>query len=284
MRSLFLAITAVVSLCGRPVLAVAGLLDAEYGAGFVWDRSADYDPGTVHGSSLGNPNTDAAGNGVWQMEYTDSAGDDLGGADPWYQGATSLARWDSDYFHNGRGTWARDNDLGGEFSQGHIVHLIDAWTVPHDYEYVPILRWLNPVPDPFEMTIEGTLGILWRGNRNLAADVAVDVVVAHLDASDGTTSLLYAETFDKPTHDGSQEELYVPFDPVSLWIEPADELLISLRARGTDIEKYILLADDLTMQMATIPEPSTLTLLFLGLMSLATYVVSRLGTLAFLST
>ena len=232
-------------------------VNAEYVPGFVWDRSVDFDEGTVAGSASGNPSTDAEGNGVWQMEYTMSAGDGLGGANPWYEGTTGLMAWDDSWF-GGTGKWARGDDLGGMITADGLNHSAEgAW-----YGFIPVVRWLNPVSDPFQMSVTGHVRANWRGANNQSANVDVDVIIAHEDSSEGTMSLLFAETLEKPTDDNSWEGLDVHVNIAAIQLESGDSLLISARAQGAADDFWMPLGDALTFQI--VPEPSTIALLGMG--------------------
>ena len=132
--------------------------EAGYTEGFIWDRSVDYDAGTVAFSTVGNPNTDAEGNGVWQMESTNAAGDGLGGASPWYEGATQLQVWDNSWYGGG-GLWARGDNVNPGIKNTAMTHNIGGTT----YANVPLIRWLNPVVQGYWIDITGSLTEGWAG-------------------------------------------------------------------------------------------------------------------------
>jgi len=236
---------------------------AGYYYGFVWDRSADYDPGTTHGSSDGNPNTDTNGNPVWSLESTNAAGDGLGGANPWYQGATQLEVWDSSWYGGGP-TWARGDNVNPGISPTSLTHNISNSSL---HGNVPLVRWFSPVDESFSLQITGSLTENWRGGGGLSDNVDFDVAIAHFDASANTYDTLFGEVFEKPTDDQSWESLTKDV-AVFATIEPGDQIIVSHRGqtpspRGST---WPNLADDLIFTQT--PEPATLTLLGLGALAL----------------
>lgn len=225
------------------VLTGAGRLKAEYGYGFIWDRSEEYQDGTIQGSSQGNPNLDSMGNAVWSMESTNEAGDGLGGENPWYEGVTTPAVWDASWYGRPFGAWAQGNDACACLLSDYFEHTLRGeWS----YKHVPMVRWLNPVDQPFEMEITGEIEVQWNGE--MPADVDTDVIIAHLDVSQGTTTLLYSKVFEKPTSDHSVEILvdtvHIPF----ILIEPGDQLLISGRGHHPASSAYNDICDDLILR------------------------------------
>jgi hypothetical protein len=240
----------------------AGSAEAGYMVGFTWDRSVDYDAGTVHGSSLGNPNTDAEGNPVWSMESTNSAGDGLGGANPWYKGATQLQVWDNSWYGGGP-VWARGDNTNPPIGSTGLTHNISSGGT---YGNVPLIRWINPIDRDVQIDIDGDLTVLWRGGGGQAGNVDFDVAIAMVDVSEGTTNLLWGELYEKPTDDTSWESLSMPVAISGLWLEPGDELLIGHRGQGTAGNTWPNLADNLTLTITGIvPEPSALALAVVGL-------------------
>jgi hypothetical protein len=237
----------------------AGPAAADYIKGFTWDRSADYDPGTVPGSSLGNPNTDAEGNGVWQMESTDLAGDGLGGINPWYQGPTQVQVWD-DSWYGGGPAWTRGDNVNPPMSAGDMTHNVGGGT----YGNIPLVRWLNPVEHGLFLDIEGTLTERWRGGGGVSSNVDFDVVIAHYDLSTDTYNVLFGQLFEKPTDDNSWEDLSVPVSISNYWVAPGDAILISHRGLSTAGSTWPNLQDDLVFELHDFPEPGTVTLLVFG--------------------
>lgn len=244
-------------------LAVTATSAQAYMYGFVWDRSVDYDPGTIHGSSLGNPNTDAMGIGVWQMESTNSAGDPLGGANPWYEGTTSIQVWDNSWYGGGP-TWARGDNVNPPMGSANVTANVSNAALLGN---APLVRWTNPVDRPFPLEISGDLTINWRGGGGKSGNVDFDVAVVHFDASANTYDLLFGETYEKPTDDDSWTSLSMAVHIGQVWVEPGDQIIISPRGLSASGSTWPHLVDDLTLTM--MPEPASLSLLGLGALGLA---------------
>jgi len=237
---------------------------ANYGYGFVWDRSVDYDAGTIHGSSAGNPNTDSQGSAVWAMESTNAAGDGLGGANPWYEGATQLQVWD-DSWHGGSGLWARGDNDNPPITSTALTHNISNASL---HGNIPLVRWFSPVAETITLEITGSLTENWRGGSGLSDNIDFDVAIVHFDASLNTYEVLFGELFEKPTDDQSWESLTRDV-AVSATIEPGDQILVGHRAltpspRGST---WPSLTDNLVFTQT--PEPTSLALLGLGALGLA---------------
>jgi len=243
------------------VVAPAMSAHAGYYYGFVWDRSADYDPGTTHGSSAGNPNTDAQGATVWSMESTNSAGTGLGGANPWYTVATQLQVWD-DSWYGGGPTWARGDNSNPPIGSTSLTHNISNSSV---HSNIPLIRWLNPLDETGILQITGTLTENWRGASNACGNIDFDVAIVHYDASALTYDVLYGELFEKP-HDDTRLESLSDSIALSVLVEPGDQIIVSHRGRATSGNSWPNLSDDLTLRL--VPEPTSLALLGLGALGL----------------
>ena len=250
MRWLFLFMLAGLVLVGSPAAK------AEYVAGFVWKRSADYDEGTTQNSTIGNPNTDSEGAGVWQYETTDTAGDGLGGANPWYEGNTALMVWDGSWYGRTFGVWAQGEDTCAPILADRFHHTLRSELYGDLFHsHVPIVRWLNPVSVPLELKITGTLSLCWGGPQ--PADVDMDLLIGFLGASEDTITPLYAKTFEPP--DDGSNNLSDAVDIPSLWIDPGDQVIISGRAHSPAPYAFNKVYDDLTFQINSIvPAPSKL--------------------------
>jgi hypothetical protein len=246
---------------GAGLLAVGLLVclesptQAAYYHGFVWDRSVDYDAGTTHGSTAGNPSTDAEGNPVWRMESTNAAGDGLGGPNPWYEGATQLQVWDSSWFGGGP-VWARGDDVNPPIGSTNLTHNISNSGV---YNNVPLIRWMNPLSFATKIDIAGDLTVLWRGGGGLSDNIDFDVVIVQRSGS--TYNVLFGEVFEKPTDDQTWEELTKSVSLPGIWVQPGDEILIGHRGHSPATRAaWPNLQDNLTFEIAAIavPEPTTM--------------------------
>ncbi len=234
--------------------------EAGYTEGFIWDRSVDYDPGAIPFSPVGNPNTDAEGNGVWQMESTNAAGDGLGGASPWYEGATQLQVWDNSWYGGG-GVWARGDNVNPYVNQGSLLHNINPAS---NWVHIPLVRWLNPIAQGYWIDITGSLTENWRGPGGQAANIDFEVVIAHLDAETGLYTVLFGDLFEKPTDDTSLESLTKAVSISGVYLTAGDQILISHRGL-TSGSAWPSLNDNLEFELTEfIPEPATMTLLAFG--------------------
>jgi hypothetical protein len=251
------------------VLAGVSLASNPYVEGFVWDRTADWVPGTIEGSTAGNPCVDAAGNPVWHYQsfrnVPDGAG--LGSPNPWYKTQTIVPLvWDWDSYGD---RWS--------ISAGNPWPCVaDGWMNHHacDYENllysdVPLVTWANPAADPIRVSIKSKPGqspaeffVGWRGFQPPITDV--DVAVVHHDVSTSTYNLLYGVTVPKPTDNHSVETVVLdPLEIDDLLIEPGDEILITARAADDPYGPgFITFADG--VEITVVPEPMTLGLLALG--------------------
>jgi len=263
---------AVASAASAALLFAGVLPAATYGPGFVWDRSVDYDAGTVHGLTLGNPNTDSQGVGVWRMESTNGGGDPLGGANPWYQDDTTIQVWDNSWYGGG-GVWARGDNVNPPMGQDSITMNVSNTGLRGT---APLVRWINPVHAGVELEITGELTVNWRGGGGQSGNVDFDVVIAHVDKQNGTTSVLFGETFEKPHDDTTWESLSMPVDLLADGIGEGDEIIISAWGLGTSSSTWPNLADDLSFELtAVVPEPATMGLLALAAGALGGYIRRR---------
>ena len=240
-------------------LTIPTAVNAEYLAGFIWDRSNEFDQGTTPGSTVGNPNTDSEGNSVWQMEYTRAAGDGLGGSNPWYQGQVDLMVWDDDWFNRG-GVWAAGDNLNPCISDIACTHnLLDG-----NFSRIPVVRWINPVEQCFCMTIDGPLTISWEGISGQADNIDAEVVIAHVDASLSTINVIYSRVFEKPTDDRTPESVEENIAISSLCIAPGDEVVLSVRgqsvspSQGGEPHGWLGFYDNLTFEIARASIPGDL--------------------------
>ena len=240
---------------------------AQYTPGFLWDRSADYTPGTVEGASDGNPNLDSAGSPVWEMGWVGYGGR-LGEVDPWYEASITPSVHDANWYGGALSAWCAAPDTGafiGEFGMQQGLNNSSG-------ALLPIVRWVNPVSSPVQVDVEGTLQIEWDG-FSTAPDTDVDVAIVH-ESAGGTFTPLFVTTFVKPTPGTSIEAS--PLVPVSVQgvaLQPGDAIRISLQTRVQGLTAdWIDLLDDLTIQIPGAPpvpslSPIPATTLVLGLLA-----------------
>ncbi|MCK4659135.1 MAG: hypothetical protein KAV82_06395, partial [Phycisphaerae bacterium] len=210
--------------------------------GKVWDRSEDWVPGTTHGSTAGNPANDSYGNPVWSYEW--AQGGALGSGTPWYAQPPTLLVWDDDWFEHGVGCWARADNACPPISGGLTQCLSSsAWN------YVPLVRWANPMGDGFQLDIEGVLTVMWSGQNGVGSPCDVDVVIAHADVSAGTTIPLYAVTASKPTPGdsvGDTVDLPVQLDDVV--VDAGDSIVFTFRTRVSIQNRWNYLDDNVILR------------------------------------
>ncbi len=234
---------------------------ATYNDGFIWDRSADWVPGAIDGSTAGNPAVDSQGSPVWQYELVQ--GDEFGGQNPWYQGTPVLLSADTAWFQNvvRNVVWSAGDDVLPAINELALYHLSkDTGGVYGVWEDMPLVRWLNPTGETISLAVVGELTVGWRHAG--VASLPVDVAIARANANAGTATLLYSATVGNPGGDG---ELSLPIS-IAAQMEPDDSLIITHRASGMLDGTYVAMLDDVQLvKMATIvPEPATLAVLALG--------------------
>ena len=223
------------------VVSGAGLLaeraDAQYTPGFVWNRFADYDAGTEAGANYlaGNPSTDSVGNLVWSHEWC--IGGDLNSTNPWWRNPAHLMVWDLSWYGGGS-LWAAGDNVNPPIGRSGLTHN----TQSEPYPRVPRVRWRNPLARSAVVRLSGQLTVIWTGGGGHAQPNTIDVVIG-LNRADGTTSVLYSATVDKPTNDNSEESLPLPIDVPSVAVDPGDSIVITHRAR-TQNGGWIELLDD----------------------------------------
>lgn len=247
-------------LAAAPVLAgLAGTAQADT----TWRRAADWVPGASQGSTVNNPSLDGSGKPVWQYEYT--TGGSLGSSSPWYKNPGTLMKWDGDFYGSEIGVWSRSDDKNPPISRLRLVHNV-AESV---FQYMPTVRWMNPVGDGAELAIDGTLRVVWDGQGGMGFDNDTDVVIAKYDASTGETDAIYATTVSKP-HAGPSitDFIDLPVHLTGISLDEGDNILVSLRSADAVYPgAWNGLRDDLTFSVASIPAPGAATLL--GLAGLA---------------
>ncbi len=212
-------------------LALASLVSvpcgfAQYSTGFSWNAGQDYQPGSVHNSSAGNPNLDAEGNPVWN-QLVFHGGDVRESGSPWYDQPFNHMVWDSDYYGFG-GHWARADDQSPITNTSYMQHDL------HDsvsFGSAPAYRWDNPLTTTQTLRLRGDLQMYfsnWGGGS--LPNVGVDIVIFHDDVSTGSRQFLVSTTVTNPGHLGQQ---IISLGDHSFVVEPGDQLTMSIRARST---------------------------------------------------
>lgn len=275
-------------------IGVASAHAAGYTPGYLWNRSQQWSGGVTPGSSLGNPDDDSLGNPTWVHETTSGGG--LNSANPWYAQTSEKMVWDNYWFGNGgQPVWAREyaGQESGPAQNLNVNPPISRWALTHDvsvdfhsWQYVPQVRWLNPVGDGALVDIFTYSGhpltVEWTGGNGLSPNFDVEFAIAKFDASAGVYNLLYSQSLVNPAP-GSQNPPFsqasISFRLNSVRFDSGDSLVYSLRIVGDGPNglNWVNLYDHpLYMRLVSVvPEPSTSALMFCGLGVSALFVRRR---------
>jgi hypothetical protein len=187
-----------------------------------WNRYRDFVPGPVPGTSEGNPSPDQFGNPVWSYEYAPVA-NALASPPSWYTLDTTSLVWD-DAWYSGDGQWVFSDNTAPDISSGGMLH--------HAYyywNYVPVVRWINPLPNPAYVDMRGGFTLIWTGDGGVTDDVPIDVVIVLVHAGSGEKQLLMGRTCEKPIHDTTRNVLLLPVRFTAVPVAPDDAIFWSLR-------------------------------------------------------
>ncbi len=261
--------------------AAASAHAVAYESGFTWDRSNDWTPGTVPGSTIGNPDNDSRGNPVWQAAYV-SGGGGLASATPWYLQQRTLMVWDDEWWPNGEGSgrWAKaylgdgvDNNINPPIGRYGMSH--DLSPRKAEWESVPVATWINPLEQSALISVGGKFDLLWEG-RNGSPDLDIEVAFVKF-AADGSHELLYSAVFENPNpntynHPFPQITTNVSIEPFV--VRPGDSISFTARAANAPLaspdDKWILFRDDIKLTYVTaVPEPAAWAMLGAGLFLVA---------------
>jgi hypothetical protein len=229
----------------------------------VWQRAADWIPGSVIGGTANNPSPAAGSPSVWQYEYTQ--GGPLGSSNPWYTQPSSLMTWDADWYGSGWGVWSRGDDMNPPVLAGRLVHNVHASAV----QDVPIVRWNSPLGPVNDLAITGSLLINWNGAGGMGLPVDVDVVIAKQNALQTVTTLLFSTTVSKPNPFASiGDAVSIPVNLANLSMDPGESIIITHRGREgfSPAGGWVNLHDSLSF--TSVPAPGSLGLLTLGALAI----------------
>lgn len=216
------------------LLAVAGFAAGaagEYRPGFVWQRSADWTPGTVEGCAFarGNPDDDAKGYPVWSAEWVDSRGP-LGASDVWYANPPMLMVWQNMPWGEPEPRWLRGMDHGPQVKPNRLDHDLDG--PPFNlFEAAPLVRWTNPTHRMAGLEIGGPITVLWSGVDDVAFPTIVDVVIAHVNGETGSVQPLMTLMAVKPTNSTEPEVSTFNVPDIPAAVGPHDQIIWSIRGR-----------------------------------------------------
>jgi hypothetical protein len=238
------------------VLSLAGIA---HGDGFVWQRSADWVPGSGQGGTGNNPGPGAGGNTVWYYEWTE--GGPLGSTNPWFRNPGNRMSWDPEWYQTGWGVWSRGNDANPPILPARLVHNVHESAV----HAIPLVRWVAPLGPMSDLAITGSLTVNWNGLHGLGLPVAVDVVIAKQNAAQTSTTLLFSQTVSKPNNFPSVgDSLVLPINLQNISMNTGDSIIITHRGRqgfGPN-GGWVNLYDNISF--SAIPSPGALGVLGLG--------------------
>ena len=228
-----------------------------YSAGFRWNREADWVPGPVPGLPVGNPAPDALGSPVYGYEWT--IGEGLGSEFPWFENPGVQLVWDNQWFGSGQSAWVRADDVNPPIFRNRLTHNL----IGTNFDFIPALRWSNPVPGGTTLDITGNLTVLWSGNNFSGAPTDVDVVISIFDPEPDNLEILYAATVSKPNPGltvGDIVELDV--DLRQIMLDEGAIVSVSLRAhdRMTGEGRWVVLFD-YGLDFTIVPAPGGLVLI-----------------------
>jgi len=194
--------------------AVCPALADSYTPGFVWNRSADWVPGTVNDATAGNPNNDSKGNPTWY--YEQSQGGSLSSANPWYSQPRSSLVWSADTQQWRAGTQDQDPSVAQTAMEQADINFTFA---------SPVVRWQNPTGQSILANIDfGTdvvSGRVGSGSYNL------ELAVVEYRALTNSYDVLWTDSRTAPWNRQVQPGPSVDLPDVS--IGAGDSILFTMR-------------------------------------------------------
>jgi len=248
------------ALCAAPVFALAGAASADYQPGFLWHRATDWAPGTEQGGMVNNPGPDQLGSAVWGYEYVSSGGG-FDSPDPWYLQDRTMMTWDDSWYGGPDGVWSRGDDASPPVYSIAFLHHFGGG----QGQYIPTVRWENPVGDGAVVDISGDMTLKWSAGNGNAFPNDVDFMVAMIHGDSGDITPLFSETYQKPTQaKTTTETLDFTFALENVAFDAGDSLLITHRSHDDYPYGWVVLYDDVAINLVTVPAPGAFALLALG--------------------
>jgi hypothetical protein len=242
-----------------------------YGPNFLWWRSNDYKPGTVVGSTLGNPGNDTMGNPVYGA-YEVPFGNDLADPNPWYKQAGTLLPWYNDWASTGSDGWCDGQNTGPVVGSARLYQSL--WS--NLGTEVPMVTWTNPTGTSFTMNISGTATIDWLNFGGSNPTCNVDFILTKYTPSTSTYFNILATTLTYP----NSGEATVNLSGLNVHVDAGDQILMSMRGdqAPSSATQYIRMDDSsirYRFAASPVPEPTSLVALLAGIASIGSLITRR---------
>jgi hypothetical protein len=237
-------------------VVLAAALGSAAHADQIFDRSTDWLPG-VPGQTSGSPGP--GGPAIWIYEYT-SGGGSLADPTPWYSTPSTAMTWDAAWWQTGRGVWSSGDEVSPPVDENRTAHNVAASAISR----VPIIRFRNPLATTELFDLAGQLSVIWDGVSGVGRPTLVDVIVGKQNVSGTNTTILFADSYEKPNNFASiGDRVDVGIELPDVQLAPGESIIISHRGREAVAPGgWIHLVDNVTI--TTIPTPGAVTLLALG--------------------
>ena len=192
--------------------------------GFIWDRSAEWTPGTVVGKSDGNPDDDILGRPVWLYGSTTNRGD------RWFAAQPARHVWDREWCaQSGNSCWVRADDKG-PFFRPQVVFQTDS-------EDFPLIRWRNPTNKRLRLRVAGEIAVAWFLTPEKGTSTTL---VLAADSGDGSPRAVLQKRWE-----GKPKERVVHQVDVVLEVAPHAVVVLASRTEDTGTG-WVTTTDDLT--------------------------------------
>lgn len=218
------------------LVCCAGSALAQYRIGDIWQRSADWTPGTAEGFNFGrgNPDDDSKGFATWSAEWV-TGGGPLGSGDVWYDNPATLMVWQNMPFGEALPRWLKGLDNGPQVKNVRLDHDLDG-PPANLFADMPVVRWTNPTRQNIGVSLTGDITVVWNGVGGVAFPTDADIVIAKVDGVTRTHTVLVSQTVQKPNNTTTPESIVIPIaPPQNALLGPTDQLIWSIRGRTASI-------------------------------------------------
>ena len=215
--------------------------DGNYPVGYTWVRSNDY-------STVYNPNRDSNTNGVWyyvtvtNIPPGSATGlDSPDDANRWYKKTNHGLM----IYYSPWSMWMYAAATHPHLRASYVSHSVYS---SNNWQQIPLIIWSNPVPRTVAIKIDGRFRPYW-GFGTSAPTCDVDFVIAK--RSGGTTTVLFSNTYSKPTpNNNSEYGDYVYLDLPAVSMTPGDQIVYGPRARATQsLKEYVSIFDEFPLKI-----------------------------------